>query len=86
MNFSSSSKLEHCDVAQSELVLPNAVPVELRLYRLREVLARVPVSRSTWFAGIQKGRFPKGRCLGPRTTVWRSDEIERLIAKVGETA
>lgn len=49
------------------------------LYRLPQVLARVPVSRSSWFAGIQLGRYPRGLQLGPRTTVWRSDDIERLI-------
>lgn len=56
-----------------------AAPQGVRLLRLRQVLAIVPVSRSTWFAGIQAGRFPKGRHLGPRTTVWRSDEIEQLV-------
>lgn len=52
---------------------------EVRLYRLPDVLARIPVSRSSWFAGIQVGRYPRGRHLGPRTTVWRSDDIDRLI-------
>ena len=52
---------------------------EVRLYRLPDVLARIPVSRSSWFAGIQVGRYPRGHHLGPRTTVWRSDDIDRLI-------
>lgn len=52
---------------------------DICLYRLPQVLARIPVSKSTWFAGIQAGRFPKGRSLGPRTTVWRSDEIDQLV-------
>ena len=54
-------------------------PQEICLYRLPQVLARIPVSKSTWFAGIQAGRFPKGRSLGPRTTVWRSDEIDQVV-------
>lgn len=52
---------------------------DICLYRLPQVLARVPVSRSSWFAGIQLGRYPRGLQLGLRTTVWRSDDIERLI-------
>ena len=55
---------------------------EVRLYRLPDVLARIPVSRSSWFAGIQVGRYPRGHHLGPRTTVWRSDDIERLIQRL----
>ncbi len=54
----------------------------IRLYRLPDVLARIPVSKSSWFAGIQKGLYPRGHNLGPRTTVWRSDDIDQLIATV----
>ena len=53
------------------------------LYRLKQVLARIPVSRSAWFAGVQAGRYPRSYSLGPRTTVWRSDDIDRIIAAVG---
>ena len=54
----------------------------IRLYRLPQVLDRIPVSRSSWFAGIQSGRYPKGYSLGLRTTVWRSDEIEQLVTSL----
>lgn len=54
----------------------------VRLYRLPQVLDRIPVSRSSWFAGIQAGRYPKGYCLGLRTTVWRSDEIDQLVTSL----
>ena len=54
----------------------------VRLYRLPQVLDRIPVSRSSWFAGIQTGRYPKGYSLGLRTTVWRSDEIEQLVTSL----
>lgn len=53
------------------------------LYRLPDVLARIPVSRSSWFAGIKKGRYPRGFHLGARTTVWRSDQIDSLIMNLG---
>jgi prophage regulatory protein len=53
--------------------------IAVSLYRLPQVLARIPVSRSAWFAGIQAGRYPRSYSLGPRTTVWRSDDIDLVI-------
>jgi hypothetical protein len=41
----------------------------------------IPVSRSTWWAGVKSGRFPKPVKLGPRTTVWNVDDIRKLIAE-----
>ena len=51
----------------------------VRLYRLKQVLALIPVSRSSWFAGVKVGRYPRGYSLSPRTTVWRSDDIDGVI-------
>lgn len=54
--------------------------------RLRNVLAPtgpIPVSRSTWWAGVKDGRFPKPLKLGPRTTVWRIEDIRALIEDAG---
>ncbi|RWM94030.1 MAG: AlpA family phage regulatory protein [Mesorhizobium sp.] len=45
----------------------------------------VPVSRSTWWAGVRSGRFPKPVKLGPRTTVWRSIDIHELIERLSQT-
>lgn len=67
------------EAAQTSASHTSTLVTEVRLYRLPDVLARVPVSRSSWFAGIQVGRYPRGHHLGPRTTVWRSDDIDRLI-------
>ena len=50
-----------------------------RLLRLKQVLEIVPVSRSTWWAGAATGRFPAGRKLGPRTTVWRESDILSVV-------
>jgi len=41
--------------------------------------ALIPVSRSTWWRGINDGRFPAPVKLGPRITAWRADDIEALI-------
>jgi predicted DNA-binding transcriptional regulator AlpA len=52
---------------------------ETGFLRLPQVLQFIPVSRSTWWAGIQTGRFPKGCKLGPRTTAWRVEDIRELM-------
>jgi predicted DNA-binding transcriptional regulator AlpA len=38
------------------------------------------VSKSTWWAGVKSGRFPKPVKLGPRTTAWRVEDIRNLIS------
>ena len=50
--------------------------------RLPQVLQLYPVSKSTWWAGIASGRFPKSVKLGPRTTAWRVEDIQKLIEEV----
>ena len=54
--------------------------------RLRSILAPagpIPVSKSTWWQGIKDGRFPKPLKLGKRVTVWRVEDIRRLIETGG---
>ena len=53
-----------------------------RLIRLKEVLQIVPVSKSSWWAGIQKGVYPKGRKLTEKTTVWVYSEIMAIVDSV----
>ncbi len=45
--------------------------------------AVIPVGRSTWWAGVKSGRYPKPIKLGPRTTAWRVEDIRRLIDETG---
>jgi predicted DNA-binding transcriptional regulator AlpA len=50
--------------------------------RLVSILAPhgpIPVGRSTWWAGVKTGRFPKPVKLGTRTTVWKVEDIRKLI-------
>ena len=46
------------------------------------VPAIFPVGRSTWWAGVKSGRFPKPVKLGPRTTAWKVEDIRALIRRV----
>jgi hypothetical protein len=39
----------------------------------------IPVSRSTWWAGVRTGRFPKPVKLSPGITVWRVEDIRTFI-------
>ncbi|MBX9346033.1 AlpA family phage regulatory protein [Chromobacterium vaccinii] len=49
------------------------------LLRLPEVLALIPVSRATWYAGIKNGRYPRPISLGPRCVAWKASEIQQII-------
>ena len=39
----------------------------------------IPVSKSTWWAGVKTGRYPQPIKLGPRITAWRVEDIRDLI-------
>ncbi|NVK02439.1 MAG: AlpA family phage regulatory protein [Oceanospirillaceae bacterium] len=66
-------------VQEKKSVLP-----ETGFIRLPEILQVIPVGKSTWWAGVQSGRFPKGFKLGPRTTAWRVEDIKALIKQLSE--
>ena len=55
-----------------------------RLLRINQVLALVPVGRSSWWEGCRTGRYPKPIKLGPRTTVWRAEDIATFIENLGK--
>ena len=63
------------------LTVKNQRPLlpETGFLRLSQVLVLIPISRSAWWEGIRQGRFPRGIKLGSRTTVWRAEDIRRLI-------
>jgi predicted DNA-binding transcriptional regulator AlpA len=46
--------------------------------------AIIPVSRSSWWQGVKDGRFPQPVKLGPRTTVWKIEDIRLFITSTGE--
>jgi prophage regulatory protein len=59
----------------------NSLP-ETGFVRLKSILAPdgpIPVSKSTWWAGVKDGRFPEPKKLGARVTVWRVEDIRALI-------
>lgn len=50
--------------------------------RLPTVLSVIPVSKSTWWAGIKSGRYPAGKKLSERITAWRVEDIHALISQL----
>lgn len=50
--------------------------------RLPQVLSLIPISRSSWWDGIKKGKYPKGIKLSAHTTVWSAEDIRKLIRQV----
>lgn len=58
---------------------------ETGFVRLPQILSVIPVSRSTWWAGVKSGRFPKPvKTLGPRITAWRVEDIRALIEEAAQ--
>jgi prophage regulatory protein len=44
----------------------------------------IPISKSTWWAGIKTGRYPKPVKLGARITAWRVEDIRAFIDGKGK--
>ncbi len=60
---------------------------ETGLVRLSQILgdkkkgipAVIPVSKSTWWAGVKSGRYPRPIKLGERTTCWNVVDIRKIF-------
>lgn len=44
----------------------------------------VPIGRTAWWTGIKRGIYPAGVKLSPGVTVWRVEDIKKLIASFQE--
>ncbi len=66
---------------------------DIGYYRLPQIIGNpkskppiepiIPVSKSTWWAGIKTGIFPKGKKLAPGITVWSKSDIHELAGQGG---
>ena len=56
-----------------------------RLLRIRQIIGDkdnpgiLPISKSSWWKGVKEGRYPQPLHLSPRTTVWKSTDIDALV-------
>ena len=42
----------------------------------------IPISKTTWWNGVQAGRYPQPIKLSDNVTVWRSDDIQNLVDEI----
>ena len=54
-------------------------PKLLRVHGIVRPHGILPISRSTWLAGVASGRYPQPVKLGPKITAWRLEDIQKLI-------
>ncbi|MGR9195378.1 helix-turn-helix transcriptional regulator [Rhizobium leguminosarum] len=70
--------------AEKERETFDRIPQIGKFLRLSAILAPtgpLPISRSSWWAKVRSGEFPKPVKLGPRTTAWRIQDVVALIEK-----
>ena len=75
--------------SETELLILSQINMlpETGLVRLSQILgdkkkgipAIIPVSKSSWWAGVKSGRYPKPIKLGERTTCWNVIDIRQII-------
>lgn len=52
---------------------------EIKLYRLRELSARIGLARSAIYQAVKDGRFPKPIRVGARAAAWRHQDVESWL-------
>lgn len=65
---------------------PEPAPLpEKGFVRLPQILAHIPIGKSSWWAGVRTGKYPAPvrPSLFGRVTVWRAEDIHRLLAAAG---
>jgi prophage regulatory protein len=69
---------------------PQSIPAPksgfLRLFQIvgdpkRGIPPLIPVSKSTWWAGVKTGRYPKPVKIASRCTAWLAEEVWALTEK-----
>lgn len=61
-----------------------------RFFRLSDIVgdrrkgkpALIPISKTSWWAGVQDGRYPQPVKLSARTTAWKEHDIRALIERL----
>lgn len=53
----------------------------MRLRQILHPIGPVPVSASSWWAGVKQGIYPQPIRLGKRITAWRASDIQALIER-----
>ena len=62
------------------MTMPKKIMDE-KLLKLKEVLARLRISKSSWCDGVRRNVFPQPVRIGTRTVVWLESDIESYLQK-----
>lgn len=54
--------------------------IKMRVMKLNEVINTTGLSRSSIYAYMLKGNFPKPIQLGPRAVAWIEDEVHKWLS------
>ncbi len=46
--------------------------------------AILPIGRSSWWAGVRSGKYPRPVKIGPRTTAWKVEDIFALVERLSK--
>lgn len=58
---------------------------DIGFLKLKEVLKIIPVSRSSWYAGIEAGLYPKPlKLLMGHASGWSIKSIKELVKRIEE--
>lgn len=60
------------------MTIPKKIMDE-KLLKLKEVLARLRISKSSWYDGVRRNIFPQPVRIGTRTVVWLESDIESYL-------
>ena len=65
------------------------ITIEPRLMRLKHIIGDekadppitpiIPISKTAWWKGVADGKYPQPIKLSEKVTVWRADEIQKLV-------
>ena len=62
------------------MTMPKKIMDE-KLLKLKEVLACLRISKSSWYDGVRRNVFPQPVRIGTRTVVWLESDIESYLQK-----
>ena len=51
------------------------------MYRIDQVLLRVPISRSLWYRLVKEQKAPQPIKLSARTSMWKKSDIDTFLSK-----
>jgi prophage regulatory protein len=89
--FNTTSDMSQVNSSSPLQVFDAATAPSSSLLRLKQIVGSpkdgipplIPVCKATWWRGVKDGRYPQPIKLSPGVTVWRSEDIRKLIINAG---